>query len=120
MPGAGSPRGPLGEDPPVQVGVDDLAQGVHTGVGAAGTGQRHLVTGHRRQRRGEQASDRALALLGGKAVERRPVVGDKEHYATKRPARGRFVTGLEQPHTSSTRAIGALSPWRGPSLRMRM
>ncbi len=98
----------------------DLAQRVHTGIGPPGTGQRYLVAGHRAQGLGELAPDRVLVFLSGEAVERSSVIGDKEHYATKRPTRGRFVTGLEQPHTSSTRAIGALSPWRGPSLRIRI
>ncbi len=99
--------------------MHDLTEGVHPGVRPSCTGERHLVARHRAQGLGQAASDGALAGLGGKAVEAGPVVGDEEHYATKRPGRGRFGTGLEEPHTSSTRAIGALSPWRGPSLRIR-
>ena len=74
---------------------------------------------HRGQDRRQRATYGPLSGLGGEAVKRAPVVGDEEHDATKRPDWGRFNPGLEEPHTNSTRAIGALSPWRGPSLRIR-
>jgi hypothetical protein len=81
-----------------------------------------------------------LAGLAGKAVKRAAVIGDKEPHTTERPRRGRsvvcalscrhrrrrvlikvlrLVLECGQPHTHCTRAIGALSPERGPSLRIR-
>ena len=109
-PGPGLAFRPFPDDRLVQIRVHDLRRGVHAGVGPTGAGQRHLVAGHRAQGGGQQARHGPLATLRRETVEGRPVIGDKEHYATKRPRRGRFALGLEEPHTSSTRAIGALSP----------
>ena len=105
--------GKLGEDLGVDVGVHDLAEGVHAGIGPAGTGEAHLVAQHRGQLVLKGSPDGRLAGLGGKAVQGRPVVGDKQHYATKRPTWGRFSPGLEEPHTSSTRAMGRCRPGVG-------
>ena len=63
--------------------------------------------------------------------EQGPVVRDEEPDANERPQRAaRKHLLIEEGHsplsasrasyTNSMRAIGALSPWRGPSLRIRV
>ena len=89
----------------------------------------------------ERAGDRAQARLGGEAEEGRAVVGDGHADAHERPRGARSearrgsskresvsltpgigpdAVGPDRAQTSSMRAIGALSPSRGPSLRMRV
>ena len=91
------------------VETDHLAYGVHAAVGPPCTGQHHIGTKNPRQCPAEEAGDRRDAIVNGEPVERGPVVGD----------------GSPDPHdgraqTSSMRAIGALSPWRGPTFRIRV
>jgi len=101
---------------------------VHPGIGAAGPDDiGHVVAQVLRERLLELARDRALVGLRGEAPKPRAVVRDGQ--GEVRPPRGRRVRRgagvdarfrrVEEGHTSSTLAIGALSPGRGPSLRMR-
>ena len=101
---------PLRDDASSQVGVHDLAEAC---TPASVRPAQVSVTSWPAiapRAAANKPADGALATAGRQTVEGRPVIGDKEHYATKRPRRGRFALGLEEPHTSSTRAIGALSP----------
>ena len=99
---------------------------------------------------GQRAGHGALARLGGEAAEPGPVVGDRQPQPwyggdsragrsvaagsagsasrsdrRRRPHPGGGLgggreVGVEQGQTSSMRAMGALSPWRGPSFRIRV
>ena len=75
-PGLKGPAGPLSRDLRVEIGMHDLAESVHAGVGTPRAGERHLVAGHRAQLFLKDTPHGSLAGLGGKAVERGPVVGN--------------------------------------------
>ena len=66
---------------------------------------------------GDGTPDGVHTSLHREAVEAEAVVGQEQPDPKHRPSLGRC---LEERHTNSMRAIGALSPWRGPSLRMRV
>ena len=91
-----------------QVDVDDLVEGVHAGVGAPGAGQGDRGAGHPGQGRGQGPGHGVEALLGGEAVEPAAVVGQPEPPADGGSLTPPVVGG--HAHTSSMRAIGALSP----------
>ncbi len=98
--------------------MDHLAEGVDTGVGAAGAREGHRAAGHPTERSAESLGHRGLALLGRETVEARSVVGDLQS-----PPDGLVIHPPGpggRAHTSSMRAIGALSPNRLPSLRIRV
>jgi hypothetical protein len=94
------------------------------GVGAARAGQLDPVAERTLERRGEVAANGLDALLGGKAPERGAEVGDVQADPDRGPLAGRRpaleIGVVEEAQVNSIRAIGALSPWRGPSLRMRV
>jgi len=71
-----------------------LAQRVHTGISAAQVSDTRAGISQ-----GLASCPDRVLVSERRSVERSSVIDDKEHYATKRPL-GRFVTGLEQPHTS--------------------
>jgi hypothetical protein len=85
--------------------VCDLGERVHTAIGAPGAGDRNLVADDRAQPVAERPGDCPLKRLGREPVKLRAVVGDAERESDSQ--------------TNSMRAIGALSPGRGPSLRIR-
>jgi hypothetical protein len=102
--------------------MDHLGGGVHPGVGTAGTGEVYRGPGDASQSGAEGTGHGALTLLGRKSVEGRTVVGHRQA-----PADGSVDGSVARPptrggraHTNSMRAIGALSPDRLPSLRMRV
>jgi hypothetical protein len=108
------PGRPVGRD----VEVDHLVHGVDPGVGAAGTGQLHRGAADPGQGGLQGPGHRRLPVLGREPVEAGTVVGQGQP-----PPDG----PLRQPpgvggraHTNSMRAIGALSPSRFPSLRIRV
>ena len=98
--------------------MDHLAEGVDAGVGASGAGQGDRGAGDPGQGGGEGTGHGALTLLGRESVESRPVVGDGQ------PPPDGLVIHPPGPggraHTSSMRAMGALSPSRLPNLRIRV
>ena len=115
----------------------DLAPGVHPGVGAAGDGQLDAGAEHPLDGGAQRAPDGDDAGVLGEAVEVGAVVGDEQPYPLtlrRRSARSMPPALDPPPHcvgtragasaattqTSSMRAIGALSPWRVPSFRMRV
>jgi len=102
--------------------VNDLTPGVHAAVGAAGAGDLDRMLHDPADGARQLAGDRALPGLGSEPFEPGAVVGDEHPDANQRPLRSRWPTDVfaEERHTNSMRAIGALSPWRGPSLRMRV
>ncbi len=115
------------------VGVDHLTGGMDTGVRAAGTGQIDRLAQGGGQGAAELAGHGALPGLGGEAPEAGSVVGDHQPQPDPFgpcsgvvrpvlvPRRHRAgVGGVEQRQTNSMRAMGALSPWRGPSFRIRV
>ena len=57
---------------------DDLAPGVHAGVGAAGRGEHDLVAEDAGDGAAERAGHRRHVAVQGEPVERRPVVGDEQ------------------------------------------
>ena len=92
-----------------------------TGVGPPGASHFGLVAQDLLQRPAQHTRHRADVGLGGEAMETRPVVGDDELQLrlggfTCLP---RSSARVEERQTSSILAIGALSPGRGPSLRIR-
>ncbi len=101
-----------------EVEVDHLAEGVDAAVGASRAGQGDRGAGDAGQRRAEGIGHGALTLLGRESVESRAVVGDGQ------PPPDGLVIHPPGPggraHTNSMRAIGALSPSRLPSLRIRV
>ena len=107
-----------GRDLGREVEVDHLVEGVDAGVGASGTGEGDRGAGDPAQCLAEGPGHRELALLGRETMESRPVVGDLQP-----PPDGAVIHppgSGGRAHTSSMRAIGALSPRRLPSLRMRV
>lgn len=98
-------REPLLEQLPVDVDVDDLGKGMDTRVRSSGTGDLRLAADHPPDRRGDRSRNGPLPGLGGETVKTRAVVGDAE--------------GDTDRQTNSTLAMGALSPGRGPSFKMR-
>ncbi len=95
-----------------RVEADDLTPSVHAGVGATRAGQLDRVPQDAFEGRRQRAADGDHAGVGSEAREPAAVVRD----AHADPRHGRTRSG----YTSSMRAMGALSPWRGPSLRMRV
>ena len=93
----------------------DLTASVHPGVGAAGTGELDRVAQDLLDGRRQLPADRPHALVGREPPEPRAVVGDG-HPDARSPRR----ETASHDQTSSIRAMSALSPWRGPSLRMRV
>ncbi len=91
----------------------DLTPRVHAGVGAARARELHRGAQHPLECGAEHAFDRALVALRGEAVEVGAVVRDRQ---LEYPL---LFRERELAQTSSMRAIGALSPGRGPSLRIR-
>ena len=92
--------------PPVNLKGHDLAGGMHAGIGAAGTDDSATGATDLAERRFQFALNRSTAVIGLalKSDEICPVVGN-------------LCTNLQ---THSMIAIGALSPFRGPSLVMRV
>ncbi len=109
----------------IDVGVADrqrhhLAPRVHAGVGASGTGERELVAPqHRPEHFAQHAFDGALLELRGEPAEVGAVVRDRELEHTVTHVLGPRSGERKLGHTSSMRAMGALSPGRGPSFRIR-
>ncbi len=96
--------------------MHDLVGGVDPGVGPAGAGQGDRAADHPGDGLAEHTGDGPLSVLGGEAVEARAVVGDPEAPADPVVVHSPRPGG--RAHTSSMRAIGALSPARLPSLRI--
>ena len=99
--------------------TDHLTPRVHAGVGAPGAAELDGAAQHAGQRLAEHPFDRAFPGLRCEAVELGAVVRDDEleRCAPDAPLDRSVEWQLAQ--TSSTRAMGALSPGRGPSFRMR-
>ena len=132
------------------VEADHLTPGVHPGVGATGAGQLDRTTQHPLERVAQRARRRwsrpgwrrsrgsrtrrrppscAPATTGGRPSGTATVAGRARaprRSSPSRPARSKQRSAPSRPgsaepgQTSSMRAMGALSPWRGPSLRMRV
>ena len=101
-----------------------LAARMHTCVGAAGDGDRRVDPEDPTEGIAQVAAHRTHPGILGEATESASVVGDLES-ETLVSGRRRFDAapfpgsrGIAQ--TSSSLAIGALSPDRGPSFRMRV
>ena len=99
---------------------DHLAPRVHARVGASGAGEREVLAPQDRfEHFAQHTFDGALLDLRGEPAEVGAVVRDRELEHTVAhvlvPRSGERKLG----HTSSMRAMGALSPGRGPSFRMR-
>ena len=90
--------------------MDDLPGRVHARVGAAcaDDGRRPGEAGRAGDGACQRACDRGEAGLDGEAAEPAAVVGEQEPPAP------------ESRQTNSMRAMGALSPGRGPSFRIRV
>jgi hypothetical protein len=125
----------------IEVGVDDLGVGMDSRVGSASADQLDLVAAKLRYRTSQLSADGALPWLAREPVEPGSVVGENYPDAncvirSWRPFGCRvsfdwraFVrrrAGLSRPRrldvaqTNSMRAMGAASPWRGPSFKMRV
>ena len=100
-----------------QVDVNDLAPGVDAGVGAPGASQRRWFdqAGGPAQGLPQRAGHGGHLRLVGETPEGGTVVGDQEPPTLPDSAGGRA-----HPQTNSIRAIGALSPGRGPSFKIRV
>ena len=87
------------------------------GVGATGTGQlgRLGEPCGPAERLAQRSGDGWNLGLVGEAPEGGAVVGDQEP-----PTLPSSVGGVLHPQTNSIRAIGALSPGRGPNFKMRV
>jgi len=100
------------------VEAENLASSVNSTVGTTGTGDDHLGPDDPGQDGLEVTSDGAYIPVDRKSVKRCPVVCDPC------PNSHNYLAGLPEVatggQTSSMRAIGALSPWRGPTLRIRV
>ena len=100
----------------------DLAPRVHAGVGAPRARERDSSRAAP-ARAPSRSSPATVRCSGCAAKPRNPV---PSYATTSFRARGSLAVGSSQlgerklGHTSSMRAIGALSPGRGPSFRMRM
>ncbi len=119
-----------------RVEADDVAPRVHALVGAARDRELDGVAQHAPDGVGQRAADRADADVGGEPVERRAVVRDEQRHPHRGAGVGWRVVEVEQrraleagsahaaapgrTYTSSMRAVGALSPGRVPSLRIRV
>jgi hypothetical protein len=118
------------------ISAQRLAPGVDTSVSAAGANELDRVAEHLFHCGCQFAAHGAQSWLGRKPVEARAQVGDEQPQppgsrclAAQLPCWLAQLGGLLQifcwlaqlsPQTSSIRAMGALSPGRGPSLRMRV
>jgi hypothetical protein len=93
-----------------EVDVDDLPGRVHPRVGPARAhdGRWHGEAGRPSDGACQRACDRGEASLVGEAPEPAAVVGEQEPPAS------------DGGQTNSMRAMGALSPGRGPSFRIRV
>ena len=128
------------------VEMHDLAKSVNTGVSAPRAREVCLGAKARCEDSLELSGDGSLAVLNGKSMKRAAVICNGEDDSSRRFKvndgalvwRGDrfFVVALahrghrpfdslqrlgevEERHTNSTRAMGALSPGRGPSFKMR-
>src|ERR1700683_563080 len=98
--------------------MDHLLGGMDPRVGATGPGQRDRGPGDPAECSGQRPGHRALALLSRESTEAGTVVRQREP-----PPDGGIVPPPRTggvARSNSMRAIGALSPMRFPSLRMRV
>jgi hypothetical protein len=99
-------RQAVGVDRRVGLEGDDLASCVDACVGATSAGERNRMREDLGEGVGQAPLDGVDPLIYRKAAESRAVIGE--------------VQPELQIQTSSRRAMGALSPGRGPSLRIRV
>jgi len=98
--------------------VDNLSEGMHTGIGASATDELDGMPAVVGDGACKLAGDGELTGLGREPVEPGSVVSD---YQSQPNRLRRNVPGrLDFGQTNSMRAIGAASPWRGPSFRIRV
>ena len=122
------PAGEVVEIGPVgQLDGDHLAPGVDAGVGPPSTGERHRLADDRGDRLGQRSGNGADALVDGEPVKPGAVVGDNQldvhrHSVCVSAASPQMASHADTDarQTSSILAISARSPWRVPSLRMRV
>ena len=116
---------------------------MHPGVGSARADEVDAVTAEIRDGAGELAGNRSLSRLTREAVETRTVIGHEHPYAdgafrwavqiTAAPlspapvaprspaaAVGSVQVAVPSDQTNSMRAMGAASPCRGPSFKIRV
>ena len=105
----------------------DLAPGVDAGVGATGDGQLDLGPEDALDGGPQGAAHGDDTGVLGEPVEVGAVVGDQQAdpmllrgSASVSPGSVNAGPRAATTYTSSMRAIGALSPWRVPSFRMRV
>lgn len=106
------------------VEVDELLTGVDPCIGAPRTRQADRLPVDALQLRSQLTCDRSNPYVLGESTEPAPVIGEAETDPGCCCGPG-VQTGVVYRsglggQTSSIFAIGALSPWRGPSLRMRV